>query len=56
MNKNNAAQVQKLKDIYYVFHAKMKEIIKRQSDLIEKIGRHSDSKKIEKIRDKIRNL
>ncbi len=53
---NNSEKIKKIKEIYGVFHAKMRDIIKRQSDLIEKIGRHSDNKKIEQVRDKIKNL
>jgi len=56
MNKGTSDKMQKLREIYGTFHAKMKDIIKRQSDLIEEIVRHSDGKKIEKVRDKIKNL
>lgn len=56
MNKEKSNKLQKLRDIYGAFHEKMKNIIKRQSDLIEKIVKYSNDKKIENVREKIRNL
>lgn len=52
----NSEKLSKIKEIYEIFHAKMRDIIKRQSDLIERIGKHVDSKKIEEVRNKIKNL
>ncbi len=53
---NNSEKLKKLKNIYGAFHDKMKNIIKRQTDLIEEIVKYSNDKKIEKVREKIRNL
>lgn len=52
----NSEKIKKIKNIYAVFHAKMRDIIKQQSDLIEEIVKYSDNKKIEKVRDRIKNL
>lgn len=56
MNNIENSKIAKLKKIYDAFHAKMRDIIKRQSDLIEKIGKYCDGKKIEEVRSKIKNL
>lgn len=53
---NNNEKILKLKEIYGAFHSKMSDIIKRQTNLIERIGKHSDGKKIEEVRDRIKNL
>ena len=56
MNRREDVKFEKLKVVYREFHVKMKNIIKRQSELIEKIAKFSDNIKIEAVREKIKNL
>lgn len=56
MSNRDNDRIQSLKNIYEEFHSRMKNIIKKQSDLIEKIARFSDSIKIDEIRERIKNL
>lgn len=56
MNMNQNGSIGKIKEIYEEFHSKMRIIIKKQSDLIERIAKFSNDIKIENIREKIKNL
>lgn len=49
-------KIDKLYELFHKFRAKMADLLKRQTRLMERVGRLVDEEKLKKIREKINKL